>query len=171
MASVVERREMTMRPEYRNVILQDAQFDARVGASEAIAAARASVAATASYELYLVVAQSELPVRLELVAWDSEPEQDQRSLDGWVFVGTYRVPFPSGDVIFGDGGGQSITGPWLRRTGDYTVEVCSRGRDEATARLAEIYGEIESMTVLEITEYKEREGSGIEQYLLQLWPA
>jgi hypothetical protein len=172
MPSVWERRELTLVPEYRTVILQDARFDARVGASEAITEAGRNVAAAAPYELYLIVAQSQLPVRIELLAWDAPPEQEQRSPDGWTFVGAYRVPFPTGDVILGDGGGQSITGPWLRgRTGTYTVEVFSRGRDEATTRLRHILEETASMTIPEMTAYKNREGSGIEQYLLHLWPA
>jgi hypothetical protein len=143
-----------------------------VGASKAITEAGINVAAASPYELYLIVAQSELPVHLEFLAWDETPQEDQRSPDGWTFAGAYSVPFPSGDVILGDGGGQSITGPWLRgRTGIYTVEAWSRGRDEAVTRLRRIYDETASMTIPEVTAYKEREGSGIEQYLLQLWPA
>ena len=172
MPSVVDRRELTLVPEYRTVILRDARFDARVGASEAITEAGATVVAASPYELYLIVAQSELAVDLELVAWDEAPAGEQRAPGGWTFVGAYRVPFPSGDLVLGDGGGQSITGPWLRgRTGAYTVEVFSRGRDEAKARLRRIYTETASMTIPEVTAYKAREGAGIERYLLQLWPA
>ena len=172
MPTVIDRQGLTLRPEYRTVILHDAQFDARVGAAEAITEAATNVAATTPYELYLIVAQAELPVQIDLLTWDEPPGQDQRPPAGWTFVGAYHLPFPSGDVILGDGGGQSITGPWLRgRTGPYTVEVCSRGRDEATARLRQMYDETATMTIPEARAHKNREGSGIEQYLLQLWPA
>src|SRR4051794_34196140 len=107
MPSVVSHRELVLIPEYRTIILHDARYDARVGAPEAIAEAGRNVAAAAPYELYLIVAQSELPVRIELIAWDVPPRQKQRFPGEWTFVGGYRVPFPSGDVILGDGGGQS----------------------------------------------------------------
>jgi hypothetical protein len=34
-----------------------------------------------------------------------------------------------------------------------------------------MYDETAAMTIPETMAYKEREGAGIEQYLLQLWPA
>ncbi|MEU4217339.1 hypothetical protein [Actinoplanes sp. NPDC026623] len=175
MPSVIGRHELTLVPEYRVVSLRDAQRGGLEGSSEAIAEAGRTVAASAPSGLYLSVSQDQLPVRLELVIWDGPPTTGpgpgtEPTLD-WTPVGRFVMPFPSGEVALGDLGGKAVSGPWLRgRTGDYTVEVWSRGRDEAAARQAQMFAETADLTIPQARAYIEREGSGIEQYQLWLWP-
>lgn len=171
MPSVVGRHELSLVPEYRIVSLQDSGHAGLEGSAEAIAEAGRAVAAVAPSGLYLSVNQDQLPVDIELVIWDGPPPYGPDPAAGWSRAGTFAMPFPSGDVALGDLGGRAVTGPWLRdRTGDYTVEVWSRGRQQAAVRQVEMFSETADLSIPESTAYIQREGSGIEQYQLRLWP-
>jgi hypothetical protein len=171
MPSVVGRHELRLVPEYRVVSLQDAKHGGLEGSAEAIAEANRTVAALAPSGLYLSVNQDQLPVRLELVIWDRSPTTDPDPTLGWTSAGMFVMAFPSGDVALGDLGGKAVGGPWLRgRTGDYTVEVWSRGREEAAARQTVLLDEAADLTIPQARAYLEQQGSGIEQYQLRLWP-
>ena len=172
MPSVVGRHDLSLVPQYRIVGLQDSRHSGLDGSAEAIAEAAQAVAALAPSGLYLSVNQDQLPVDLELVIWDGPPPHDPDPATGWTRAGTFTMPFPSGDVALGDLGGNAISGPWLRdRTGDYTVEVWTRCRDRAATRQVEMFGETAHLSIPETTAYIHREGSGIEQYHLRLWPS
>jgi len=171
MRSVIGHHELSLVPEYRIVSLQDSRHAGLEGSAEAIAQASRAVAAVAPSGLYLSVNQDQLPVDIELVIWDGPPSPDPDPAAGWTRAGIFTMPFPSGDVALGDLGGRAVSGPWLRdRTGDYTVEVWSRGRKEAALRQVEMFSETAELTIPESTAYIQREGSGIEQYQLRLWP-
>ena len=171
MPSVVGRHELSLIPEYRIVSLQDSRHAGLEGSAEAIAEAGRAVAAVAPSGLYLCVNQDQLPVDIDLVIWDGPPPHDPDPAAGWTRAGIFTMPFPSGDIALGDLGGRAVSGSWLRgRTGDYTVEVWSRGRERAAIRQAEMFGETADLTIPESTAYIQREGSGIEQYQLRLWP-
>jgi hypothetical protein len=171
MPSVVGHHELRLVPEYRIVSLQDSRHAGLEGSAEAIAEASRAVAAVAPSGLYLSVNQDQLPVDIELVIWDGPPPHDPDPAAGWIRVGIFTMPFASGDIALGDLGGRAISGAWLRdRTGDYTVEVWSRGRKQAAIRQVEMFSETAQLTIPETTAYIQREGSGIEQYQLRLWP-
>ena len=172
MPSVVSRQELSLVPEYRIVSLQDRRLGGLDGSAAAIAEAVGAVAAVAPSGLYLIVNQDQLPVRLELEIWDGPPATGPDPAAGWVRAGPFVLPFPSGELALGDLGGRAVSGPWLRdRTGDYTVEVWSRGRAEAAARQVELFDETAALTIAQARAYIHREGAGIEQYRLRLWPA
>jgi hypothetical protein len=158
-------------PEYRIVGLLDSQNTNLEGSDKAITESVLTIAALAPSGLYLSVNQDQLPVDLELVIWDGPPPENLDPAAGWTRAGTFTMPFPSGDIALGDLGGRAIGGPWLReRTGSYTVEVWSRGRDEAATRRVEMFAETADMTTREARAYVHRHGAGIEQYHLRLWP-
>ncbi len=171
MSSLVGRHQLSLVPEYRVVSLQDSRNAGLEGSAEALAEADRAVAGVAPSGLYLSVNQDQLPVDIDLVIWDGPPPHDLDPAGGWTRAGAFTMPFPSGDVALGDLGGKAINGPWLRHhPGDYTVEVWSRGREQAAVRQVEMFTETADLTIAESTAYIKREGAGIEQYQLRLWP-
>jgi len=168
MAEPRSHHELTFRPEYALFTIRDLDADARVGADRAIADANLDVAAATEYEIYVKVAQLDLPVTAALEVWDTLPATPA-AVPPWHFVNRFELPFYSGVVILGDGGGQSIHGPWLPLgPGLYTSEVWSAGRSDAVRRAAEIDAATEGVDVYEKIDYQDGNGSGIERYLIRL---
>ncbi len=147
---------LTFRPEYGVFTLRDLESDARVSAAEAIAEASRNVVASTRYELYVTAAQLDLPVRADVEVWDAEP--DAPSLEGgWAFGGRARLPFYSGHVVLGDGGGENVDGPWLPGgPGVYDADVWFRRRDLALQTAQEIDEVTTGMDVLEKIRYQEQ---------------
>lgn len=166
MAEPRSHHELTFRPEYALFTIRDLDADARVGADQAIAGAHQDVAAATEYEIYVKVAQLDLPITAALEVWDALPATPPTG-PPWQLVNRFELPFSSGVVLLGDGGGQSIYGPWLR-PGLYTADVWSTGRSDAVHRATEIDAATEGMDIYEKIDYQDRNGSGIERYLIRL---
>ncbi|MEU3454066.1 hypothetical protein ABZ671_10730 [Micromonospora sp. NPDC006766] len=70
------RHGLTLRPDYRMVVLRDIYCDAAVGSTAAISEANKNVAASIGYEVYIVVSQDLIEVRADVESWDEAPEDD-----------------------------------------------------------------------------------------------
>ena len=103
-----------------------------------IEGANQDVAAATKYEIYVKVAQLDLPITAALEVWDALPATPPVG-PPWQLVKRFELPFSSGLVLLGDGGGQSIYGPWLPLgPGLYIAEVWSTGRSHAVQRAARV---------------------------------
>lgn len=169
MATLRSHHELTLRPEYRLLILRDVDLDARVGAAQAIETACRTVAAATPYEVYVQVAQLDLPVLARVEVWDTAPPAPPPG-PAWSRTGTFELPFPSGQLVVGDGGGQVIHGPWLSSSPSvYQVEVWTAGRAEAQEAAQHINDAARELTIRDRIRYQERHGSGIERYTFRVW--
>jgi hypothetical protein len=167
MPELFSRHELALRPEYKLLTLRDVELDARLGADDAIVAAGRSIAAPAPYEIWVKVAQLDLPVLAEVEVWDIPPVDHPGPR--WTLIGRFPLPFPSAHPVLGDGSGQVIDGPWLPQgPGNYLTEVWSAGRELALMEAARIDELTQHLDILEKIEYQSRHGSGIERYLFRL---
>ncbi len=163
------RHELTLRPEYKLLTLRDAELDARTDADQAIETAGRTVAAATPYEIYIKVAQLDLPVLAQVEVWDTAPAGSP-SGPAWSLAGRFEMPFPSGHLVLGDGSGQAIDGAWLpRNPGIYQAEVWTAGRTEAQAAAQRINEATQDLTTLDKIRYQEQHGSSIEQYTFRVW--
>ncbi len=169
MATPRSRHELTLRPEYKLLTLRDVELDARIDADQAIETAGRTVVAATPYEIYVKVAQLDLPVLAQVEVWDTAPAEPP-SGPAWSLAGRFEVPFPTGHLVLGDGSGQAIHGPWLSRNpGIYQAEVWTAGRTEAQVAAQRINQATQDLTILDKIRYQEQHGSGIEQYTFRVW--
>jgi hypothetical protein len=162
------RHELTLRPEYRIIVVRDIDADAAEGRSQAMDEASSSVAASTGYEVVILAAQDFTPVRLEVETWDVEPDplQDQ----GWAGPLTFSIDSSTGQLLAGDTFGNAVDGiDPPAGPGVYTVTVHYRGRDEAMNVVSEILAARAARDNTAADNLSER-ASGTERYLIRIFP-
>lgn len=167
MPILLQKHGLTFRPEDELFTLRDRDCQPGEGASGAIAGAWQNTAASSGPEIYVKVAQDDLPVRADVEIWDAAPADDL-SAQGWLGPVRLLLQCPSGHLILGISD-QSVDGQWLPPETICQVEVFFRGQDEAIAKAQEIAEERAGLSVPEEIAYQDHRGGGTEQYLLRLW--
>jgi hypothetical protein len=160
------RYELTLRPEYRIIVVRDIDADAAEGRSRAMAEAQSRVAASTGYEIVIIAAQDFTPVRLVVETWDAEPGPLQEQ--GWSEPLTFTIGSSTGQLQAGDTFGTVVDGiDPPAGPGPYNVTVHYRGRDEAMKVVTEI---LAALKPNDNTADKLRErASGTERYLIRIW--
>jgi hypothetical protein len=126
--------ELEFRPDYKFFSIRDGSSYNVPGAAEALAAARANVAAANALEMFVVCAQ-EL-VRVHVAVHQPSGDQWRQRLTGWQGPLEFRLSFPTGEVGVGDDTGQAVEVRLSSGPGTYVVSLFHRGREEAVAQVA-----------------------------------
>jgi len=159
---------LSFRPDYGFFTLRDREADAAINADVAITQASRQVAASTSYEIYVVRAQDGLLVHAEVEVWDTRP--DPTVVGGWSSPHRFSLLCPSGELRLGDATGWAIGGIRLPRgAGIYAVELRHRGREEARQALQDLGAAAAQMGSDARLAYFDDRGAGIEQYLFHVW--
>ena len=91
------------------------------------------------------------------------------SRTGWSAPAQYRLDCPGGDVRVGAPTGSAVGISFT--AGRYAVRLFHRGRADADALAAALRRETLPADLTERRAELDRRGAGLEQYLLQFWPA
>ncbi|WP_433270299.1 hypothetical protein ACQPWR_14765 [Micromonospora vinacea] len=162
------RHGLSLRPDYRMVVLRDVYCDAAVGSTAAISEASKNVAASTGYEIYIVVRQDLIEVRADVELWDAVPDDDL-SAYGWTGPLMFDLDCPTGSLQVGDMGG-AITGiDPPEGPGRYAVALFHRGREQADGARYEILKVMGADGDDGCIADLQRQHYGIEQYLMRIW--
>jgi hypothetical protein len=167
MPVLLQKHGVTFRPEGRLFTLRDRDCQTGEDAGEAVTDAWDNTAASSGPEIYVKVAQDDLPVGAGVEIWDAEPADDLCA-QGWLGPVRLLLQCPSGHLILGVND-QSVDGQWLPPETICQVEVFFRGQEEAVAKAEELAEATARLAIPEAIAYQDQHGSGIEQYLLRLW--
>ncbi|GAA2616725.1 hypothetical protein GCM10010399_54550 [Dactylosporangium fulvum] len=147
--------ELRLRPDYRLIILCDADSDADEGLADAIGRAGSGIAVATDWSVVISVAQDLIAVDVRLVYREGTPGPAEPL--------EFDIDLPTGTVRLGDPGAGAIGGDIEGGPGVYRVRVTTHGRDEAVAALQAL------RTAGGYTEADLDRYAGVEQYRLELW--
>jgi hypothetical protein len=156
------RAELTATPDYAYFTLRDAENYAGTGAETALAVARENIAASTSYEIYVICAQDLLPVSITLT--DTPPAPDPE----WTVVAGLPLECPTGELRLGDATGNAVSAEIDTGPGMYVVDVYYRGRSIAQERRRELLDRTSLANPISIEDTAQF--AGTEAYHLHLKP-
>ncbi|MEV0131775.1 hypothetical protein AB0H83_25350 [Dactylosporangium sp. NPDC050688] len=164
-AAPTETQQLTFVPDYGLITVADVGHGGVD--SDLVAAAYSTVSAASATAVVIKVAQDQLPVDVFAEVWSDAPQipHDQ----GWSAPVEYRIECPSGDIRVGAPAGDAIGVSFA--AGPHVVRLAHRGRAEAGDLTAVLRRETAGTDPVTRRAELDRRGGGVEQYLLQFWPA
>lgn len=159
---------LVLRPDHLILLLRDIDCDAGTGASAAMTQARATIAASSGYGIYVEAAQDAIPLRVTVETWEADPGPGAG--DGWTGPVALDLDCPTGQLQVGDDMGNAIDGIIAPHgPGRYHVTVHHHGRHQALEHERQVIAALAPGHDADHIDALSAELEGTERYLFRLW--